>query len=338
MAAPSTSITMQKKYIKAALFITLVLVIIYCIIHFTTSVLASDELELHGNVDIRQVELGFRVSGRITEMRFEEGDTVKAGDILAVLDKAPYEYAVELARADAASANANLAKMEAGNRPQEIEQARANLEQQQAAFENANILYQRQQKLIQTGAISKQAYDDALAQKKETEAALLNAQEALALSLAGFRQEDIAAAHASLQATDAQYETSLVNLADTDIIAPNDGFILTRILEPGAIVAAGTPVYTLSLVKPVWARVYVSEPDLGKIKPGMKVKVFSDTFPDQPLDGQIGYVSPQAEFTPKNVETQELRSSLVYRVRVTVTDPTEKLRQGMPITVKVPLK
>jgi HlyD family secretion protein len=293
-------------------------------------------LVLYGNVDIRQVDLGFRVAGRIAEMRFEEGDVVTAGQVMAVLDKRPFEDDVRLAEADVAAQTATLEKYEAGSRPAEIAQARALVAERKATLDNAVLVLKRQEELVKRGNVSQQAYDNALAQKNEVQAQLQSARAALELAVEGFRKEDIAAARANLQMAEARLASAETNLADTAIAAPADGVILTRIQEPGAIVAAGAPVYTLSLRNPVWVRAYVREPDLGRVHPGMRALVTTDTAPQHPYHGHIGFISPVAEFTPKTVETTALRTDLVYRLRVIVDDPDESLRQGMPVTVTLP--
>jgi HlyD family secretion protein len=292
-------------------------------------------LTLHGNVDIRQVELGFRVGGRIQIMHFEEGDFVEKGALLAELDQVPFQLDLSNQEAQFQQAKANFEKFQKGSRPEEISQAQSLVREREAASTNAELNLHRQEDLVKRGLASKQAFDDASTQTKEAQAQLRSAQEGLALATQGFRIEDIAAAKASLEAAQARLSIANTNLSDTKLLAPEPGTILTRIKEPGAIVAAGIPVYALNLNQPVWVRSYVSEIDLGRIKPGMKVLVYTDTAPDKPLEGQIGYISPQAEFTPKNIETKELRSDLVYRLRVTVNDPTGKLRQGMPVTVTI---
>ena len=292
-------------------------------------------LVLSGNVDIRQVDLGFRVSGRLAKMLFEEGDEVKTGDLLAVLDKAPYEASLAIAQGQLLQAEANYAKLVHGSRPQEIEEARALAREQQASFENADSTFTRQRNQLKVGSTSQQAYDDALTQRRETEALLKNALEALSLAEEGFRQEDIDAGRAARETAEAQLQSAKIDLQDTEIHSPSDGIILTRVREPGAIVAPQSIVYSLTLHKPVWIRAYVSEPNLGHLKPGMKVLVFTDTNPDKPFKGQIGFISPQAEFTPKTVETTELRTDLVYRLRILADDPKGDLRQGMPVTVKI---
>ena len=293
----------------------------------------DDRLLLYGNVDIRQVDLGFRVSGRLAEMRFEEGDVVAAGDLLAMLDDQPFREDVDLARAEVAAQAANVLKYETGTRPEEIASARAIVREHEAALANAELTLSRRARLVGTGAVSQQAHDDAVAARDEAAARLESAREQLELALAGFRAEDIAAARATLDAARARLAQTETRLADTELQAPADGVILTRVEEPGAIVSEGQTVYTLTLTSPVWVRTYVSEPDLGRIHPGMAAAVTTDSAPDTAYHGQIGFISPVAEFTPRSVETPELRTDLVYRLRVIVTDPDAGLRQGMPVTV-----
>ena len=294
-------------------------------------------LVLYGNVDIRQVDLGFRVGGRIVSMYFEEGDVVAAGDVMAVLDKTPFEDDVRLAEAEVASQRAIVEKYERGFRPEEIAQARALVAERQAALDNANLVLRRQEALVERGHVSRQVYDDALAQMIESAARLDSAREALDLALEGFREEDIASERANLRMAEARLARALTSLADTEIIAPDSGVLLSRIEEPGAIVGQGAPAYTLSLTNPVWVRTYVAEPDLGRVYPGMTASVLTDSAPDQAYRGQVGFISPVAEFTPKTVETPDLRTDLVYRLRVIVDDPDRGLRQGMPVTVRLQL-
>jgi len=294
-----------------------------------------EPLKIQGNVDIRQVNLGFRVNGRIREMRFEEGDPIRAGDLIALLDAGPYQDQVNLAKAQLAQSTANLTKAINGSRPQEIDQARAQVAQAQANVENADLTFQRESDLRRTNAISKQEFDNATATRDANRAQLRSAQANLALLEAGSRQEDIDAARAQVQHDQANLETAELNLSDCRLLAPTDGVIITRALEPGAIVAAGTSVYSLCFYSPVWIRTYVDEMDLGRIYPGMKALVYTDTNPEKPYEGQIGFISPVAEFTPKTVETRELRSDLVFRLRVVVQQPDKYLRQGMPVTVRL---
>ncbi len=290
----------------------------------------------YGNVDIREVDLGFRVSGRVQRMMFDEGDKASAGAVLAELDKQPFLNELALQTATIAQQEANLQKLQAGSRPEEIEQARANVAARQAALENAKGVYQRQQELEKRDFASRQVFENAAAALRQAEAELKSAQQTEQLAVQGPRKEDIAAAEAALDAAKAQKQIAETALADAELKAPDDGIILTRAVEPGAIVAAGTTVYTLSLQHPVWVRAYVSELRLGMLHPGMPVEVLTDTRPGQPYTGQVGFISPVAEFTPKSVETPELRADLVYRFRVMVKSADAALRQGMPVTVRIP--
>jgi HlyD family secretion protein len=296
-----------------------------------------DELVIYGNVDIRQVDLGFRVTGRIEEMRFEEGDQVKKGQVLAVLDKGPFQADVDSSKAQEQAQAATLDKYEKGNRPEEIDRAKASFNEKEVRYKNAQRLYERRVQLAESGSISKQQYDDTLADRDAAEAQSQLSHADMALALAGFRDEDIRQVRANLGAAKAKLSQAEINLQDTEITSPCDGIILTRVREPGAIVSAGQTVYTLQLLSPVWIRTYVGEKDLGLIYPGMPADVYTDTRPGKPYHGQIGFISPVAEFTPKNVETTQLRTDLVYRLRVIVDDPDNGLRQGMPITVKLKL-
>ncbi|TCS60673.1 secretion protein HlyD [Varunaivibrio sulfuroxidans] len=298
----------------------------------------SGVLRLYGNVDIRQVELGFRVSGRLQAMNFEEGDVVKVGDELARLDDTPYREALRIAEGEVAAQRANVKKFEAGARPAEIAQAGALVAERRATLKNTKQLLERRARLLKGGHVSQQAYDEILAQKKEAQARLRSAQDALTLAQEGFRKEDIAIARANLQVAEARLAQAQTQVADTHLKAPAGGIILSRVQQPGAIVAIGTPVYVLSLGNPVWVRSYVSEPDLGRVYPGMKVTVSTDSAPNKRYHGHIGFISPVAEFTPKTVETPDLRTDLVYRLRVIVDDADRMLRQGMPVSVDVPLE
>jgi HlyD family secretion protein len=291
-------------------------------------------LVLQGNVDIREVNLGFRVAGRIAEVARDEGDAVSAGDVIARLDAEPYRREAEEERGQAASLRARLQWLEAGNRPQEIAQAGALVREREVTSANAQRLFKRQEELFASKTVSVQDRDDAEARSREAEARLNSAREQLALLEAGFRLEEIAQARAELTRAEAALASAELRLSDTVLMAPSDGVVITRAQEPGAIVQAGATVLTVSLTRPVWVRAYIAEPNLGRVHPGMKVRVYTDSRPDKPYFGQIGYISPRAEFTPKNVETPELRTSLVYRLRVVVTNSDEGLRQGMPVTVK----
>ncbi len=295
----------------------------------------ADTLTLYGNVDIREVEVGFRVSGRLLEMDFDEGDAVTAKQRIAVMDPQPYRDALAVAEGRVKQAEANLEKFRRGSRPQEVQHARARVREAQAAFANAERDFNRQRGLRESGASSQKTLDAARARRDETAARLVAARAALALAEEGFRREDIAAAGAELAAAIAQRDQQKTQLADTVLLAPSDSTVLARVREPGTMLMRGEPVYTLSLDKPVYVRAYVGEPDLGKLAPGVTVFVTTDSS-EKRYRGQIGFISPRAEFTPKSVETTDLRTDLVYRLRIVVAESDAGLRQGMPVTVHLP--
>lgn len=241
----------------------------------------AGDMILYGNVDIRDVQLGFRVPGRIASVNFEEGDRVKKGDVVAVLDKQPYKDEADLYAAQLELAEVSRRKVE--------------------------MPFQRRARLTKIGAISTEERDDAEAARDE--------------------------ALAQVKSARARLQQALTNLADTEILSPSDGAILTRVREPGAVVGAGEQVCTLALDSPLWIRAYIDEPRLGHVFPGQKALVKTDS--GHEYSGQIGFISPQAEFTPKTVETAQLRTDLVYRLRIIIDKPDKSLRQGMPVTVRL---
>ena len=295
---------------------------------------ASQALALSGNVDIRQVNLAFRVAGRLKTLRVDEGARVKAGDILGELDKQPYQIALDDANANHAALEARRSLYQQGYRKEDIAQAKATLNAREAALLNASQLLQRQKQLTGTGASSQRALDDAQSAYDQTAALAQAAREQFQALDKGYRKQEVAEAEANHQRSVAQVANAQLQLNDTVLTAPADGIILTRANEPGTILAAGNTVLTLSLTAPVWVRAYVAETDLGKVAPGTKVLVFSDSR-TQPYKAVVGFVSPSADFTPKNVETSDLRTALVYRLRVIVEKPDQLLRQGMPVTVRL---
>lgn len=275
---------MLRKLLLIALLIAL-LAAIGAYYYLRTHPPKSDVLVIFGNVDVRQVDLGFRVSGRVNEIYFEEGDLVPTGALMGILDKQPYLDQKVQSQAAVASIRASL--------------------------ENSQILLKRRQELIGDGSVSQEELDNAVSNHAVLEANLKNAEASLAVA-----------------------ET---NLAFTEVYAPTDGTILTRIREPGTVVNPGQPIYTLSITSPVWIRAFVPEPFLGKVYPGMTAEIFTDTEGGPMYTGQVGFISPVAEFTPKTVETTQLRTDLVYRLRIYADNPDQGLRQGMPVTVRLRL-
>lgn len=291
------------------------------------------ELTLYGNVDIRTVNLSFRVGGRLASLSVDEGDAIKAGQTLGELDRAPYENALQQAQANVSTAQAQYDLMMAGYRSEEIAQAAAAVNQAQAAYDYVQNFYQRQLGLRKSSAISANDLENARSSRDQAQATLKSAQDKLRQYRAGNRPQEIAQARASLEQAQAALAQAKLDLHDTTLTSPSDGTLMTRAVEPGSMLSAGGTVMTLSLTHPVWVRAYIDETNLGQAQPGREVLLYTDSRPDKPYRGKIGFVSPTAEFTPKTVETPDLRTDLVYRLRIVVTDADDALRQGMPVTV-----
>ena len=291
-------------------------------------------LTLYGNVDIRTVNMSFRVGGRLSSLAVDEGDAIKAGQVLGTLDKAPYENALMQAKASVAVAQAQYDLMQAGYRDEEIAQTEAAVRQAKAAYDYAQNFYARQQGLWKSRTISANDLENARSSRDQARATLKSAEDKLSQYRTGNRPQDIAQAKASLEQAQAQLAQAELDLHDTTLVAPADGTLMTRAVEPGSMLNAGSTVLTLSLTRPVWVRAYIDEPNLGRAKPGSELLLYTDGRPDRPYHGKVGFVSPTAEFTPKTVETPDLRTDLVYRLRIIVTDADDALRQGMPITVR----
>lgn len=293
----------------------------------------AHRLVLYGNVDIREVRLAFNGAERIARMLVEEGERVEADQLLAVLNTGRLQARVDQAAAQVAARRHVVAALEAGTRPEEINRARAELELTEAQNQDAQRSLARIRDLARRQLASPQQVDDAAAAAESAAARVKAAQATLDLALAGPREEDIAAARAEQQALEAQLALVRRELADAELHAPRAGVIRNRILEPGDMASPQQPVYTLALTDPIRIRAYVDEPDLGKLRLGMAARIATDSFPDKTYRGWVGYISPTAEFTPKSVQTTEVRTSLVYQVQVHVCNPNDELRLGMPATV-----
>jgi HlyD family secretion protein len=300
----------------------------------------QNRLVLYGNVDLRQVDLAFNNSERIAEVLVQEGARVTRGEILARLDTSRLQPQTATAEAVVEAQQAVVEKLHHGSRPQEIAQAQANVASAKADQVNAQQLWTRLTALttLTTGrAISEQDLESAKAAMDSARARLQVAEKALDMAQIGPRKEDIAQGEAQLRANQSQLELLRRQLADSDLVAPSDAVVRSRLLEPGEMASPQRPVLNLAIVDPKWVRAYVSESDLGRIHSGMRASISTDSFPGRTLTGWVGFIASVAEFTPKTVQTAELRSSLVYEVRIFVQDPQDNMRLGMPATVLLEL-
>jgi HlyD family secretion protein len=303
----------------------------------------SNELRLYGNIDLRQVQLAFKDSERIRAVKVEEGDSVKQGDVLAVLDDDRLNLQIDQAEAMVVAQQRVVDRIKSG-KPKEVDQADANLKSAIAEANNAQLQFDRLKNLetvqlrdkTKAKAVSQEDIDNARAALDVANAKVDVNQKALDL-VKNTRYHDEKENTARLEAQKKQLAYLRRQHDDTELKAPSDGVIRTRLLEPGDMASPQRPVFTIAITNPKWVRAYVSEPDLAKIRKDMPVTITVDSFPNEPFDGWIGFISSVAEFTPKTVQTEELRSSLVYEVRVFIKDPKNRLPLGMPATVHVPL-
>ncbi len=324
-----------KKVLPKAVPVLLILAAVAGYLIFKHEREKSGRLTLYGNVDIRQIQAAFYSTGRILQLHVREGDPVKAGQLIAELDATRYEASAAKAEAQVAMQKQVVARMLAGSRPEEIVQAKARAREAEAALNDAVQKQTRALALAKDEYISQQQLDDARTAVDIRRANLEAVLQSSELAVQGPRKEDIASAQAQLNFSEAALVLAKQELADAKLYAPADGIIQNRILEAGDMATLQNPVYTLALNNPVWVRAYVPEPDLGKISEGMPAEVITDSFPGKVYEGWIGYISPSSEFTPKQVETTDLRTRLVYQVRIYVKNPQNELRLGMPATVHI---
>ena len=276
---------------------------------FVPSPRSADEFVIYGNVEQRHIALAFEHGGRIADMAAEEGDRVRKGQLVARQDRSALELQERQAAAKLAALEQAALRLKNGSRPEEIAQAQAAVDSAAAQADFAERQYRRMESLAgKERAVSQQDRESARSARDVAAAALEEAKKSLELLQLGPRDEDIAQAEAEVEAA--------------------------SLLEPGDMASAQTPVFQLLIDSPKWIRAYVPEAGLGRLHPGDSALVYCDSFPERPVSGTVGYISAIAEFTPKAVQTEELRTSLVYEVRIVVDDPDDTLRLGMPVTVR----
>ena len=292
-------------------------------------------INISGNIEATEVDVGFKISGRIVERPFEEGAWVEKGRVLANLDNEDLKNRLEVAGATLVSARARLEKLLAGSRPEEIRQAEAALQQAQFDLDNKQLAYDRMKMLYGKQVIAKESYDNAETAFKVAQAALDRARENYQLVREGPRKEDIDDARAQVEQARASLKLAETQLGYSVLYSPLSGVILVKSGEIGEVVNPGTPVLTIADIQKVWLKAYISETDLGKVKWGQDVIVTTDLHPKKEYKGTISFISSQAEFTPKNIQTEKERVTLVYRIKVDLENPDRELKPGMPADGKI---
>jgi HlyD family secretion protein len=296
------------------------------------------ELKLSGNIEAHESLVSFRVSGRIVELPVEEGQTIKAEDVLARLDSDDYRQQVAVDQAVTEVRHSQLALSMAGSRAQQLEVARQSVLDAQADLEQKKKDFTRYQALYEKDEVTGQLRDQAATSVTRATAAYDRARQIFSELQEGTRKEQLAIDRASVHQSAESLRLSRIRLGHTVLRAPFGGVVLVRQAEVGEVVAAGAPVVTIADLDHVWVRVYVPETDMGRLRWGQNVVVRADTYPGRQYRGKVSFIASEAEFTPKSVQTQKERVTLVYRVKVEVENPNLELKPGMPADAYIQLK
>jgi len=303
-----------------------------------------------GQVEATEIQVSPEIGGRILDVPVAEGNRVKKDDVVARLDTRDIDLAIQRAQADRAGVEAQLRLVQAGSRVEDIRQAdaqaaaaAADVSAAQADLASAEKDLQRFETLLESHSGSQKQRDDAATRRDLTRDRVASARaresaarEAAAKLRAGARREEIDAARARVAAADAQIASLEKNRADATVLAPMDGIVSARVLDPGEVVAPRSPIVVLIDLDHAWAEVFVDEPQVPRLKIGQPATVFTDA--GSSLPGKVSFISSKAEFTPRNVQTAEDRSKLVYRVKIAVDNSQGVLKQGMPVEAEIPLQ
>ncbi|MGQ9647699.1 MAG: efflux RND transporter periplasmic adaptor subunit [Thermodesulfobacteriota bacterium] len=324
----------MKKFLAGILFIAVLAGLLYYFLSRNKKEI-NPFLKVSGNIEATEVNLGFKISGRIERLFVQEGDWVEKGKVLAKLDHEEHLQRLALAQATLKSAQARLDKLLAGSRPEEIREAEAALQQAQFDLENKKTHYERMKTLFERGVISKEAFDNAETGFKVAKATLRRAKENFELVKKGPRKEDIEDGRAQVEQAKASLQLIETQLSYTTLTSPLSGVVLVKLGEIGEVVNPGTSILTLADIENVWLKAYVSQTDVSRVKWGQEVLVTTDLRPQKTYKGKISFISSQAEFTPKQIQTEKERVTLVYRVKIDIPNPEKELKPGMPADGKI---
>ena len=327
----------MKKRLKILIPILVIAVAVSAYFLYFKKPIDPNQVKVSGNIEVTTVGVGFKIAGHVDRRLVDEGETVKKGQIVAKLETADLELDVANARAQLLAAQATLAQLANGSRPQDVSVAQAALRSAQADKQNAAVEYERMRRLFAQGAVSAQELD-----RSQTAFATANARadqtvQQLSLVVEGPRREEIDLAAARVEQMKQVQKLAQTRLGYAQITAPVDGVVLSKNIEAGEYVSPGTPVVTIGDLNQVWLKAYIAETDLGRVKLGQKVKVTTDTYPNKAYEGTIGFIASEAEFTPKSIQTTEERVKLVYRIKINVENTARELKPGMPADAVIQL-
>jgi HlyD family secretion protein len=299
---------------------------------------SENSLTVSGNIEVTEVQISFKIPGRVQQRLVDEGERVKKDQVIARLDDTDLSHEVEIRKADLAVAQAALAELRAGSRPQEIAVARAAAASAKAQLEDVENNFRRIRTLLERKLVTEQEFDSAQTRVTVARSQVKEAEERLALAVEGPRKETIQQAVARTAQAKAALALAQTRLGYATLYSPLAGVVLSKNIEPGEYVVPGTSIVTVGDLVNVWLRAYINETDLGRIELGQKVRVTTDTWPDKVYDGTLAFISSEAEFTPKNVQTRQERVKLVYRVKIKITNTNMELKPGMPGDATIILK
>ena len=337
-AVPGAGRSSPRTLMQALLILSLVVLAVVAGLYFQSRPAPElGALGVSGNIEMTDAEVSFKIPGRVVERSVSEGESVKAGQSVARLDTSELAQEVALRSAEVRAAEAALAELVTGSRPEEIAQAKAVVRRMQADVARAQADFKRLKKLYEQDNVSGQDYDAAKSAVEVTTAKLGEAQEQLRLVQKGPRIEKVERARAQLQQAKEALALAETRLGYATLTSPLTGVVLSHNIEPGEFVAPGTPIVTVGDLEHVWLRAYVDETDLGRVKVGQAAQVTTDTYSNKVYEGRVSFIASQAEFTPKSVQTKKERVKLVYRIKITIANPEMELKAGMPADARIAL-
>ncbi|KAB0665333.1 HlyD family efflux transporter periplasmic adaptor subunit [Oryzomonas japonica] len=317
----------KKMIIAAVIVVVLAMTVFFVMRHRPEE---SNTLKVSGTIEVTSVELSFKVGGRLAQRLVDEGEMVTAGQLVARLEDDELKEDKNARAAEKRAAQAALADLQAGSRREEIAQAEAALARMRADAERLRKDALRSEALFKREVIPQKDLDAARAGRDASAAAVREAEQRLKLLRIGPRPDAVRQAKSHVEAAEAGLALTETRLSQSTLTAPLAGLVLAKHAEQGEMLAVGAPVVTIGKMDDVWLRAYIPETEMGRVKVGQRARVTVDTWPGRVFEGTVSFISPEAEFTPKNVQTEKERVKLVYRIKITMANPRMELKPGMP--------